>query len=637
MLKDSMERPDTLPKYLLRNFNEWGDKRIAVRRKKYGIWNEYSWSGHYQNTKHFCLGLIGLGLEKGDTVAILGDSDPEWTWAQLATMAAGGVVTGIFTDSLPSEVKFIVEHSDSKFLVVRDQEQVDKALEIKDDLPLLRKVVYWDHKGMRSYDDPILMDFYHVTEAGKAIEKDRPNLFEEYISRGRPEDIAMIYYTSGTTGVPKGAVRTQKSLLNLMEGALAILPAKAQDDYVAISPPAWIAALMGEAGHLLRGMIINYPERPETAMEDLREISPYISGGGPRIWEGLVSLIQSKIVDANVITRALYRLFLPVGHRVANLHLQGKSSALWGALHLMANALVFAPLRNQLGFRKTRYYFTGSAAISPETFRYFHAIGCPIRQFYGSTEAGSVCGHQGSETHIRFETIGPPLPGVQVRISEEGEIQVKSEGLFSGYHKNPKASREVMVDGWFRTGDAGHISDEGHVIYTDRLSELGELANGARYSPQYIEGSFRYSPYLKEAVVIGGRDKDHLTAILNIDYDNVGRWAEKNRIPYTTYVDLSQKKEVAHLILEEVHRVNRLLPEESRIKRFALLHKEIDADEAEMTRTRKLRRKLFEERYKNLIDGLYGGEEAIPVEAVVTYRDGRKGIVKTALKIWNVE
>lgn len=634
---ESIEKPDTLPKYLLRNFLHWGGTRTAVRRKKYGIWNEYSWKDHYENTKHFCLGLVGLGLERGDTVAILGDSDPEWTWAQLAAMAAGGVVTGIFTDSLPSEVKFILEHSDSKFLIVRDQEQVDKALEIKDELPLLKKVIYWDPKGMRGYDDPILSDFEQVIQAGKAADGKKPGVFEAYISRTRPEDVAMIYYTSGTTGLPKGAVRTQKSLVHLMEGALAILPADAQDDYVAITPPAWIAALMGESGHLLQGMIINYPEKPETAMGDLREISPYISGGGPRIWEGLVSLIQSKIVDAGIVTKALYRAFLPVGHRVADLHLRGKSSPLWGVLHLVANTLVFAPLKNQLGFRKTKYYFTGSAAISPETFRYFHAIGCPIRQFYGSTEAGSVCGHQGDETNIRFETIGPPLPGVEVRISKEGEIQVRSEGLFSGYHKNPEATREAMEDGWFRTGDAGHISEEGHVIYVDRLSELGELANGARYSPQYIEGSFRYSPYLKEAVAIGGKDRAYLTAILNIDYDNVGRWAEKNRIPYTTYVDLSQKKEVAQLILKDVHRVNRLLPEDGRIRKFALLHKEIDADEAEMTRTRKLRRKLFQERYRDLIEGLYGDAEAVPVEAAVTYRDGRKGTVKTALKIWKVE
>jgi len=631
-----METLDTLPKYLVRNYRQWGD-RTAIRKKKYGIWNEYTWEEHYQSVKWFALGLISLGLEKGDKVSILGDSDPEWTWAQFAAMAAGGIVVGVFTDSLPEEVKYIVEHSDSKFLLAHDQEQVDKALVIKDDLPLLKKVIYWEPKGMRNYDDPVLSYFYDVIEVGRAFERERPDSFERIVAEGSGDDVAMIYYTSGTTGLPKGAIRTQKSLLNTMRGAFNILPGKEEDDYVAVVPPAWIAALMGEAGHLLNGVIMNYPEKPETAMEDLREISPVISGGGPRVWEGMVSLIQSKIIDANVITRALYKLFLPVGYRVADLHLKGKRSSLWEALGTVADFLVFAPLRNQLGFRKTRHYFTGSAAISPDTFRYFHAIGCPIRQFYGSTEAGSVCGHQGDETNIRFETIGPPLPEVEVRISREGEIQVRGEGLFSGYHKNPKGTVEAMVDGWFRTGDAGYISEEGHIIYVDRLSELGRLANGARYSPQYIEGSFRFSPYLREAVAVGGEKRPYLTAILNIDYDNVGRWAEKNRIPYTTYLDLSQKQEVANLIMEDVRRVNKVLPEEARIRKFALLHKEIDADEAELTRTRKLRRKLFEERYRSLIEGLYSEVDSVPVEAAVTYRDGRKGTVRTALRIWKAE
>jgi len=636
-VRDSADMLDTLPKYLARNFQEWGDRKIALRKKKYGIWNEYTWKDHYEQTKYFALGLISLGLVKGDRVSIVGDSDPEWTWAQTATMSAGGVVVGLFTDSLPAEVKYIVEHSDSRFLLAHDQEQVDKALEIKEELPLLEKVIYWEPKGMRDYDDPILIFFYDVIRMGKEFEKDHPDHFENLIAGGGSDDIAMIYYTSGTTGLPKGAIRTQKSLLNTMKGALDILPVKPQDDFVAIMPPAWIAALMGESGHLLKGMIINYPEKPETAMEDLREISPLVSGGGPRIWEGLVSLIQSKIIDANIFTRALYKISLPVGYRVADLHLQGKKSLFWNTLHLAANLLVFRPLRNQLGFGKTKHYFTGSAAISPDTFRYFHAIGCPIRQFYGSTESGSVCGHQGDETNIRFETIGPPTPGVEVRISPEGEIQVKSEGLFSGYHKNPEATEEAMVDGWFCTGDAGYINEEGHIIYIDRVSELGRLANGGKYSPQYIEGSFRFSPYLQEAVVIGGEKRDFLTTILNIDYNTVGRWAEKNRINYTTYLDLSQKEEVARLILEDVKRVNKVLPEEVRIKKYALLHKEIDADEAEMTRTRKLRRKLFEEKYEDLINGLYSDRDSVAVKAAVSYQDGKTGMVETALKIWKVE
>ncbi len=638
LLRPPTEEPDTLPKCLLHNCQRWGDREVAIRKKKYGVWNEYTWKQHYEHVKHFSLGLMSLGLDRGDKVSILGDADPEWTWAQLATMAAGGVVAGVFTDALPAEVKYVVEHSDSKFLIAHDQEQVDKALQIKDDLPLLKKVIYWEPKGMRIYADPILVYFHDVMEMGKAFERSHPGHFEAFMGTGGGDDIAMLYYTSGTTGLPKGAIITHRALLKTMEGALRILPARPKDDYVAITPPAWIAASMVESGHWLKGLIINYPERPETAMEDLREISPYLSGGGPRIWEGLVSLTQAKINDANLLTRVLYKVFLPVGYRTADYHLKGRGAPVaLRLLRALAEIVVFRPLRNQLGFRKTRHYFTGSAAISADTFRYFHAIGCPLRQFYGSTESGSVCGHQGDETNIRFETIGPPVQGVRVRISLEGEIQVKGEGLFSGYYKNHDASVKAFDHGWFRTGDAGHISEEGHIIYIDRLTELGELASGARYSPQYMEGSLRFSPYLQEAVVVGGAHRDYVTAILNIDFNNVGRWAERRRISYTTYVDLSQKEEIAQLIRKDIERVNGLLPEEVRIRKFALLHKEIDPDEAELTRTRKLRRKLFEEKYGDLIAGLYSEAGAVPVEASVTYRDGRKGKIKTALRIWAVD
>ncbi|MDY6851426.1 MAG: AMP-binding protein [Thermodesulfobacteriota bacterium] len=637
MTNDFMQNPKTLPQYIMRNYLQWGDSAVAIRRKEYGVWNEFTWRDHFESIKYFSLGFVSLGLKRDDKVSIVGDSDPEWTWAQMAVMAVGGVVAGIFTDSLPSEVKYIAEHSDSRFMVARDQEQTDKALDIKDELPLLEKIIYWDPKGMRDYDDPCLVYFSDVVKMGREFEKDHPGYFEDLVNKGRGDDVAMIYYTSGTTGLPKGAVRTHKSLLKTIEGALEIFPTRPQDDYVAITPPAWIASLMGEAGHTLNGLIINYPEEPETAMADLREISPLVYGGGPRIWEGMVSLIQAKIIDANIVTRSLYNFFLPIGYKKADLHLKGEKNLFWTGLNKVADILVFGPLRNQLGLRKTKYFYTGSAAISPDTFRYFHAIGCPIRQFYGSTESGSVCGHQGDETNIRFETIGPPLPGVEVRISPEGEIQIKSDGLFSSYYKNPEATGEAIDDGWFRTGDAGYINDEGHIIYIDRLSELGKLGSGANYSPQYIEGSFRFSPYLQEAVTIGGQDRDYLTAILNIDYDTVGRWAEKNRINYTTYVDLSQKEEVAKLILKDVHRVNKVLPEEVKIRKYTLLHKEIDADEAEMTRTRKLRRKLFESKYTDLIKGLYSDADSVNVEAAVTYRDGKTSTVKTALRIWNVE
>lgn len=634
-----MQNLDTMPKYLLRNCLEWGERDIAVRKKKYGIWNEYTWKAHYEHTKYFGMGLVALGLEKGEKVAILGEAEPEWTWSQMAIWSIGAVATGIFTDCSPAEVKYIVENSDSKFLIVSNQEQVDKGLEIKDELPGMSKIIYWDKTGMRNYDDPALMYYYDVIEEGKAFEKKDPDFFEKRIAEGKGDDVAMIYYTSGTTGKPKGAVHTYKSLLHVMKASFQLVPAKKGDDYVELAPPAWIAALMNESGHLLEGLILNYPEKAETVMEDLREISPVVSGGGPRIWEGMVSLIQAKINDAGMITRALYNLFLPVGYHVADLHLRGKKSPLgWNILYMIANQLVFRPLRNQLGFRKSKHYLTGSAALSPDTFRYFHAIGCPLRQGYASTEGGMMCGHQGDETNIRFDTIGTPGSEVEIRISEEGEILIRSEGLFKEYYKNPEATKKAKdEEGWFHTEDAGYITDEGHIVYTDRVSELGELANGGKYSPQYIEGSFRFSAYLQEAVSIGGKDRPYLTAILNIDYNNVGRWAEKRRINYTTYVDLSQKEEVAELVMQDVHRVNRVLPDEVKIRKFVILNKEIDPDDAEMTRSGKLKRKIFEDKYKNLIDGLYSEKDSITVESVVQYRDGKERTITTPLKIWRVE
>ncbi len=638
MEKGSMQNLDTMPKYLLRNYRQWGDRDIAVRKKKYGIWNEYTWKDHYEHIKLFGLGLVSLGLKKGEKAAILGDADPEWAWAQMAVWSIGAVATGIFTDCLPSEVQYIAGDSDSKFLIVSNQEQVDKGLEIREDLPILEKIIYWDHTGMRNYDDPALLYFYDVLEMGKEFEKNNPDYFESSIAEGNGDDIAMIYYTSGTTGKPKGAVRTFKSLVHTIEASFELVPAEKGDDYVALAPPAWIAALMNEAGHLLKGLIINYPEKAETVMADLREISPVVNGGGPRIWEGMVSLIQAKINDAGIITRTLYNMFLPVGYHVADLHLKGKkSSFLWNIRYMIANLLVFRPLRNQLGFRKSRYFLTGSAALSPDTFRYFHAIGCPLRQGYASTEGGTICGHQGDETNIRFDTIGKPLPGVEVRISPEGEIQIKSAGLFSHYYKNPKSTEEAFDDGWFHTEDAGYITDEGHIAYIDRVSELGTLANGGKYSPQYIEGSFRFSAYLQEAVSVGGERRDFLTAILNINYDNVGRWAEKRRINYTTYVDLSQKEEVAALLMKDVQRVNRVLPDEVKVKKFVILNKEIDPDDAEMTRSGKLKRKIFEGKYKDLINGLYSEKDSVIVESVVQYRDGKERKITTPLKIWKVE
>jgi len=387
--------------------------------------------------------------------------------------------------------------------------------------------------------------------------------------------------------------------------------------------------------HLLTGARLNFPEEPETIAEDTREVGPNFVIYGPRQWESLVSEIQIKMIDAHPLKRFAYNLFLPVGHRIADIELQGKTPNLfWRALHSIGYALLFRPLKDSLGLSKVRFAVTGSSVLSLDTFRLIHAIGIELRQNYASTEAGFISSHGKGE--IKFESVGRPALGTEVRITDEGELLVRSDCMYSGYHKDPEKTTASLIGGWCHTGDAVHIDEAGHLIFLDRLEHMGELSSGIKYAPQYIEGRLRFSPYIKDAMVIGGKDKEFVSAIINIDFAMVGKWAERNGIPYTTFVDLSQKKEVADLVQKDLVRVNSYLPEPARVRKFVLMHKEFDPDEAELTRTRKLRRDFMEQRYKELINTMYEGEKEINVKAPVTYRDGRKGMVTTSIKVRTV-
>ncbi len=604
--------------------------------KDFGIWQRYSWADYYEKVKYFSLGLISLGLERGDVVCIIGDNEPEWLWGEFATQAAGGVATGIFVDSIPSEVKYIAEHSDAKFAVVNDQEQTDKFLEIKDELPLLEKVIYWDPKGLKNYDDSILISFNEVIKLGREYEATHPGLFEENVEKGREDDVAFIYYTSGTTGLPKGAKLTYQALIKTSRGFISRYPLKEDDDLISNFPAAWVGdSFFATVPHLLTGARLNFPEEPETITEDTREIGPNFVIYGPRQWEGLVSEIQVKMIDANPLKRFVYDLFLPVGHKIADIKFRGEEpNLLWRALHQLAYLLLFRPLKDRLGLSRVRFAVTGSSVLSLDTFRLIHAIGVELRQNYGSTEAGFISSH--GKGDISFESVGRPALGTETRITDEGELWVRSDCMFSGYHKDPDKTKVVLIDGWCHTGDAVHINEAGHLIFMDRLEHLGELSSGVKYAPQYIEGRLRFSPYVKDAMVIGGKDKDFVSAIINIDFAMVGKWAERKGIPYTTFVDLSQKREIADLVQKDLVRVNGYLPEAARVRKFVLMHKEFDPDEAELTRTRKLRRGFMEERYKELINAMYQEGKEIQVKAPVTYRDGRKGVVTTTIKVWAV-
>jgi len=623
---------ETLPQIVVDNYQKWGSQ-TAMCMKRYGIWQKYSWQDYHRQVKHFCLGLIGLGLERGDVVAIIGDNEPEWFWGEFAAQAAGGVTTGVFVDSIPSEVKHIAAHSGAKFAIVNDQEQTDKFLEIKDELPALKKIIYWDPKGLRNYDDPILTSFDDVLRLGREYESTHHGLFEENVERGNGDDTAFIYYTSGTTGLPKGALLSHRALINTAARFTDRYPLDKNDDLMSNFPAAWVGdSFFATVPHLLTGARLNFPEEPETIAEDTREVGPNFVIYGPRQWESIVSEIQVKIMDTHPMKRFFYNLFLPVGYKMADMQFEGRTPNLfWRALYLIAHLILFRPLKDRLGLSRVKFAVTGSSVLSLDTFRLIHAVGIELRQNYGSTEAGYISSH--SKGEIRFESLGRPALGTEVRITDEGELLVRSPCMFGGYHNDTAKTAAVLSGGWCRTGDAVNIDEQGHIIFMDRLEHMGVLSSGTKYAPQYIEGRLRFSPYIKDAMVVGGKDKEYVSAIINIDFTMASKWAERRRIPFTTFVDLSQKNEIAELVQKDLARVNSYLPEGSRVRKFVLLHKEFDPDEAELTRTRKIRREFMETRYSDLISAMYQDKEDVEVVAPVTYRDGRKGTVTTSIKI----
>ncbi|MBI4965751.1 MAG: AMP-binding protein [Desulfomonile tiedjei] len=629
-----MSEEDTYPKFLMRNKKQWGD-RVALRRKDMGIWQNYTWNDCYEHVKHLCFGLVELGLKPGDKVALIGDDEPEGFWAEAAIQAAGGVVVAMWSDSIPSEVAYVIQHSDAKFIIAEDQEQVDKILEIKDEIPGVQKLVYWDRKGMRKYNDPILLSYDDLKKAGSRLAETHPALFEELITGGKGTDIAQISYTSGTTSLPKGAMITHNAIIASARRMQDFAPLDQGEDLITTLASASVFHSWFSGFNYIRGVIINFPEEPETLMHDYREISPRFILFTPRQWESLSSMTQIRVNDAGALKRFCYNLFLPVGYKIANLRSSKKKiSPAWQLLYGLGDLLVFAPLRDKLGFAKTKYPVTGSAFLSPDFFKFFQALGINLTQIYGSTEAGVVSMHP--ENDVDNDSVGKICTGVEIKISEEQEILVGGKSIFSGYYKNPEKTDQAIRDGWFHTGDSGHINDRKHLFYLDRIDNLDELSTGHRYAPAYIEGKLKFSRFIQDVMVIGGKSRSYLSVIINIDFESIGKWAEANQITYTTFVDLSQKEEVSKLVRKDLQRVNKTLPEESKVRKFALLHKEFDADEGELTRTRKLRRSFLQDRYRDLIDAVYDDKAEVPVVTEVKYRDGRKGIVETKLKIRSV-
>ena len=630
------EKGDTFPKMLKFNYEHYA-KEIAMRYKKFGIWQTYSWEDYYLNVKYLALGLLSLGFKRGDKLAIIGDNSPEWYFGELAAQANGGVSVGMYSDLTPPEIEYIVNHSEAKFALVEDQEQVDKFLQIKGKIPFLKAVIYWDPKGLGNYDDAILLSLKELQELGKQYESQMPGVFEANVERGSADDVCAIVYTSGTTGtVPKGAVHSYKTM---MAGGIAHLhldPWRREDNVVSYLPPAWMAEQWyGICCHLMAASVLNFPEEPETVQNDIREIGPRMVFYSARLWESLAAAVHARILDATFIKRLAFRLLMPIGYKVADLRLNGKKVNVWWRLaYTVANLLMFKPLRDRIGLRNARICYTSGAMLSPDAFRFFHAIGVPLKSLYGSTEGGVVSGPRTED--IKLGTVGPPIRGVEVRITETGEIIVRQQGLFLGYYKDPCATANVLKDGWFYTGDAGFFREDGHLVFTERVKDLLELRNGEKLPPQYIESRLKFSPYIKDAWLLVDKAKSYPCAVIVIDYENVAKWAEQKGIAYTTFTDLSQKAEVYELIKKIIAALNKDLPQTYRIRKFVNLHKELDPDEAELTRTRKLKRKFLEKKYATLVNAIYADKKEVLVEAEVKYRDGRVGVTKTSVRIVDV-
>jgi len=595
----------TIPQLFVAKVRRYGAARVALREKAYGIWQEITWQRYYEHVCELCLGLVQLGLQRGDKVAVICGNRPEWLYVELAAQSAGAVPVGIFVDSLPHQVKFILDHAETRFVIVEDQEQVDKVLDVRDELPGLERVIVDDTRGLEDYREPLLMSLGEVEALGRDLRTREPHLYDELLAKGEPSDVALLAYTSGTTGVPKAAMISHRNLLSMAAGVMHIDPIDDADDMVSLLPFAWIGEqLLSVAIALSAGATVNFPEKPETIREDVREIGPQLILAPPRFWEAMCSEYQVKIADAGSLKRLAARIALAIGQRVAELQLNGQPVGFgWRLLIVWAYVLTFRSLQDKLGMSRLRYAYTGGAPLGPEVFKFFRAIGLNLKQVYGQTETSGICVlHPDGE--VQGETVGKPTPGTDIRLSDIGEILIRGDCVFLGYYKNPEATARALEGGWLHTGDAGFLDEHGQLVMIDRLTDVLRLADGSRFSPTLIENKLKFSPYIREAVVIG-EDRPYIVALIQIDMGNVANWAESNRLPYTTFKDLSNKPETYQLIATEIALVNQHLPKVAQIRRFALFDKELHADDEELTRTQKVRRATVGVKYTELIEALY--------------------------------
>ncbi len=626
----------TIPKLFLSQCKKYGKKKVAMREKEFGIWIPFTWQDYYDNVKYLSLGMVSLGLKNGDKVSMIGDNRPEGLWAEIAAMCAGAIGVWLFQDCMMDEVKYIVDHSDTAFFVGETQEEVDKALSIKDECPKLKWIIWDDPKGMRNYHQDFLISIKKVQELGRELDQKEPDLFEKTINEGHGDDICLLFYTSGTTALPKGALLTHWNMLTMGKNLMAVDPCYDTDDFVSYLPFAWIGEqMMSISCGLQVGYTLNFPEEPDTAQHNIREIGPHVMFAPPRLYEGMTRQVQVKHMDATWIKRMIYNFATKVGYKVANLKFEKQPVPLhWKFLNWLAYITMQKKLKDHLGMSRLRYCYTGGAAMGPDHFRFFHALGVNLKQIYGQTEIGGISiVHRDGD--VKFDTVGTAIPETEVKITEEGEIISKSPSVFQGYYKNEEATRKTLVDGWLYSGDRGFIDEDGHLVVFDRTKDVMTLNDGRPFAPQYLETRLKFSPFVQESWVIGD-NREYVTAVMCINYAVVGKWADDKKLNYTSYPELSQKTEVYDLIQKQIEEANKDLPGPAKIHKFVNLYKVFDADDEELTRTSKLRRAFVGKRYKNIVDALYVDVDLVHMDTTITYEDGREQRIKTDLHIRKV-
>ena len=629
---------DTFPRKLLEH-GRVRPARPAFREKYLGIWQSWTWAEVNAEVRALACGLAALGFERGMNLAIIGDNRPRLYWSMLAAQCLGGVPVPLYQDAPAADMVYVLENAEIHYAIVEDQEQVDKLLELRLQYPHISHIAYEDERGMRHYRQPGLMSFAKLQELGRQWDKEHPGAFDAAVQAGTTGDNAIILYTSGTTGKPKGVCQTHSALLAAGTGGVGFEQLTDEENVLSYLPMAWVGdCLFSFAQAMTAGFTVNCPESGETVMTDMREIGPTYYFAPPRVFENMLTTVMIRMEDAGAIKRRMFHHFMEVARRSGAAILDGKPVPLGDRIaYAIGRVLVYGPLKNVLGMSRIRVAYTAGAAIGPDLFRFYRSIGVNLKQFYGSTETCAYICLQ-PDGQIKFDSVGLPAPGVEVKLADNGEVLVKSPTLMTCYYKRPDATSEAIdAQGYFHTGDAGLFDHEGHLKIIDRAADVGRMNNGAIFAPNYIENKLKFFPFIKEAVAFG-HQRDEVCAFLNIDIEAVGNWAERRGIAYSGYTDLAANPQVYELMRESVEKVNADLAAEegmgaTQIHRFLVLHKELDPDDDELTRTRKVRRKFIAEKYAVLIDALYSGKQSQYIETQVKFEDGRSGVVAADLRI----